>query len=61
MNGFVKVRVINIGTITAENSYWITLDDIVLPTPSSAGSTNKFDMSLIYMGPSSVKYESFYR
>lgn len=59
--GFTKIRIINIGTITAGVYYYVTLDDITLPTPSSAGSTTKFDMSLIYMGPSSVKHESFYR
>lgn len=59
--GYVKVRIINIGTITAGVFYWITLDDIILPTPSSSGNTNKFDMSLVYMGPSNVRHESFYR
>jgi hypothetical protein len=57
----VKVRIINIGTITAGAYYWITLDDITLPAPTSSGNTNKFDMSLIYMGPSNVMHESFYR
>ena len=59
--GYVKIRIINIGTITSGLYYWVTLDDIVLPSPSSAGNTNKFDMSLIYIGPSNVRHESFYR
>lgn len=61
MLGFVKIRIINIGTITTGLYYWISLDDITLPTPTSSGSTNKFDMSLVYMGPSNVRHESFYR
>lgn len=59
--GYTKIRIINIGPITAGVYYYVTLDDITLPTPSSAGLTTKFDMSLIYMGPSNVKHESFYR
>lgn len=61
MQGFVKVRVINIGTITSGNYYFMTLDDITLPTPNGVSNVNKFDMSLLYMGPSNVKHESFYR
>lgn len=59
--GFIKIRIINIGTITAGVYYWMTLDDIYLPTPSSAGNTNKFDLSIRYMGPLNVKHESFYK
>lgn len=56
MQGFVKVRIINIGTITAGNYYFMTLDDITLPTPNVVSNTGKFDMSLLYVGPSNVRH-----
>lgn len=56
MQGFVKVRIINIGTITAGNYYFMTLDDITLPTPNGVSNTGKFDMSLLYVGPSNVRH-----
>ena len=56
VQGFVKVRIINIGTITAGNYYFMTLDDITLPTPNSVSNTGKFDMSLLYVGPSNVRH-----
>lgn len=59
-NDFVKVRIINIGDIS-EGFYWMTLDDITLPTPSSADDTSKFDLSIRYMGPSNTKYENYFR
>lgn len=56
VQGFIKIRIINIGTITAGVYYWVTFDDIYLPTPTSAGNTNKFDLSILYMGPSNVRH-----
>jgi hypothetical protein len=38
----------------------VTLDDIILPTPSSADNNNKFDISVAYFGPSNTKYENFF-
>ena len=60
VNGFIKVRLINIGTIT-NGLHWMTLDDITLPSPTSSDNTNKFDMSIRYMGASNVKYENLFR
>ena len=54
-NNYIKVRIENIGFLSPM-TYWMTLDDIQLPTPSSADNNNKFDISIIYMGPSNVKY-----
>jgi hypothetical protein len=31
-----------------------------LPTPTSSGKTNKFDLSIAYYGPSNLKYENFF-
>lgn len=56
LQGFVKVRIINIGTLTAGYYYYMTLDDITLPTPNTVSYTSKFDVSLLYMGPSNVKH-----
>lgn len=39
----------------------MTLDDITLPSPSSSDNTNKFDMSIRYMGAANVKYENLFR
>ena len=58
--GFVKVRIVNFASLSV-GSYWMTLDDIILPNPGTADNTKKFDMSIQYMGPSNVKHESYYR
>ena len=60
LHGFVKVRVINFGVIT-NGLHWMSLDDITLPTPISADNTDKFDVSIRYMGPSNTKYENTFR
>lgn len=60
VNGYAKVRIINIGTIT-NGLHWMTLDDITLPNPSSSDDTNKFDLSIRYMGPSFTKYENLFK
>lgn len=59
LNGFIKIRIENIGFITPQ-TYWISLDDITLPTPSGADNNNKFDISVAYFGPSSLKYENYF-
>ena len=60
MQGFTKVRIINIGPLVV-GSYWLTLDDITLPNPGTADNTKKFDLSIQYMGPSNLKHESYFR
>ena len=39
----------------------MTLDDITLPSPNALSKTQKFDLSIRYIGPSNVKYENFFR
>lgn len=58
--GYVKVRIINFGPLVIGN-YWVTFDDITLPSPTGSDNTQKFDMSIRYMGPSNVKQESLFR
>ena len=57
---FVKVRIINIGSITT-GEHWVSLDDFNLPTPNADSKTEKFDLSIRYMGPINVKYENYFR
>ena len=59
LNGYIKVRIENFGALSPQN-YWVTLDDILLPTPSSSDNNDKFDISLGYYGPSNLKYENFF-
>lgn len=59
LNGYIKVRIENIGFLSPQ-TYWVTLDDIVLPTPTSADNNNKFDVSVRYHGPSNTKYENYF-
>ena len=59
LNNYIKVRIENIGFLSPM-TYWMTLDDIQLPTPSSSDNNNKFDISIIYMGPSNLKYENYF-
>jgi hypothetical protein len=54
-NAFIRVRIENIGPLSPQ-TYWITFDDIVLPTPSQSDNNNKFDISITYFGPNNVKY-----
>ena len=60
LQGFAKVRVINIGTITT-GMHWMSLDDITLPDPNVNSKTEKFDMSIRYVGPSNTRYERYFR
>ena len=59
LNTFVTVRIENIGALSPQ-TYWISLDDITLPTPSSSDNNDKFDINIAYFGPSNVKYSNFF-
>lgn len=59
LNSFVTVRIENIGFLSPQ-TYWVSLDDITLPTPTSADNNNKFDISIAYYGPSNTKYSNFF-
>ena len=59
LNNYIKVRIENIGFLSPQ-VYWVTLDDIILPTPSSSDKNSKFDISITYMGPSNTKYENYF-
>lgn len=42
-------------------NYWVTFDDILLPTPSGSDRTNKFDVSIAYYNAgSNIKYSNFF-
>jgi len=61
VNNFVKVRIENIGNLAIGN-YWISLDDIYLPSVSSGDNTQKFDLSIAYYRPgTNTKYENFFK
>ena len=55
LNNVIRVRIENIGPLSPQ-TYWVTLDDIILPTPTQSDNNNKFDISIAYFGPSNVKY-----
>jgi hypothetical protein len=56
LNNFVKVRIENIGNLVVGN-YWMSLDDILLPSVSGGDNTGKFDMSIGYYRPASnIRY-----
>ena len=55
LNNVVRIRIENIGSLFP-SIYWITLDDITLPTPSESDNNNKFDICISYYGPSNLKY-----
>jgi hypothetical protein len=57
LTNVVRIRIENIGTLSPA-IYWVTLDDVILPTPSQADNNNKFDIGITYMGPSNLKYEN---
>lgn len=59
VNSFVVVRIENIGFLSAQ-TYWISLDDITLPTPSQSDKNNKFDIAIAYYGPSNLKYYNYF-
>lgn len=43
-------------------NYWVSLDDIVLPTVSGGDTTKKFDLSIGYFRPgTNLKYENFFK
>lgn len=48
INTFVTVRIENFGFLSPQ-TYWVTLDDIVLPTPTpTVNNNNKFDIAISY-------------
>jgi hypothetical protein len=49
------VRIENFGPLTPQ-TYWISLDDIQLPTPPVGDNNQKFDIAITYFGPSNTKY-----
>lgn len=59
LNAWVRIRIENIGSLSPQ-TYWVSLDDIVLPTPSSSDNNNKFDVSISFRGPSNLKYENYF-
>lgn len=59
MNDFVRIRIENFGFLS-QQTYWVTLDDIVFPNPTSSDNNNKFDIAISYFGPSNVRYSNFF-
>jgi hypothetical protein len=59
LNSFVVIRIENIGFLSPQ-IYWISLDDIQLPSPGQSDNNKKFDIAIAYYGPSNTKYFNYF-
>lgn len=59
MNSYVTIRIENIGFLSPQ-IYWVSLDDILLPSPGQSDNNKKFDIAIAYYGPSNTKYLNYF-
>jgi hypothetical protein len=59
LNTFVTIRIENIGSLSPQ-TYWVSLDDITLPTPTGSDKNDKFDIAIAYYGPNNLKYFNYF-
>lgn len=60
VNKFVKVKIINLGFFNP-GTYWIALDDIVIPAPVGLAKVDPFDISIVFMAPNEFRQENYFR